>query len=290
MDTIETPFGRVEETVGGSAFYIGASAGLFTTTHLVAVVGDDFPTQQLEFLRRRAVNLDGVEIAPGPTFRWEGLYHRNMNQRDTISVDLGVFEGFSPELPAQAAKSKYILLANIDPILQMRVLEQVHSPRMVAFDTMNHWITGSRAQVEAIIGRVDLIFLNDEELFLLTGDVNPLNGARKLLAGGPHYVVVKKGEHGAILVGRGTPPFICPAFPIDEARDPTGAGDSFAGAMVGYLAATEDLGELNLRRAVVYGTVCASFAVEDFGLRALERIGIEDLHRRYREFQAMVEF
>lgn len=290
LDTIETPHGRVEDAVGGSVFYIGAAGGLFAPIYIVAVVGDDFPMDKIEFLRDRDVNLDGLEVVNGSTFRWEGFYHKNMNQRDTISTDLGVFEGFSPVLPKSASKAEYLLLANIDPMLQLRVLEQVKSPRLVAFDTMNHWIEGSRQEVEKLLKRVDLILLNDEELCLLTDEDSPIIGARKLLETGPKYIVVKKGEHGAVLIGQDGSPFLCPAFPLAKPVDPTGAGDTFAGAMLGYLAATDDLGPFNMRRAVVYGTVAASFTVEDFGISGLEKLDIEKLQERYRQFQTMVEF
>ncbi|MFH0765553.1 MAG: PfkB family carbohydrate kinase [Calditrichota bacterium] len=290
LDTIQTPCGRVEETLGGSVFYIGAVAGLFAPTHIVAVVGDDFNLNRIDFLKNRNVNLDGLEVAPGRTFRWEGFYPENMNQRDTRSVELGVFEGFNPQLPLAAAEAEFLLLANIDPTLQLNVLNQAQNPRLVAFDTMNHWIRDCRQDVLDIMSKVDLVFLNDEEAYLLTGRSNPLQGAHDLLKTGPQYIVIKKGEHGAILVGRGMPPFLCPAYPVEQAVDPTGAGDTFAGAMIGYLAHTGDLGAFNMRRAVVYGTVAASFTVEGFGLERLENIVLEQLHQRSREFQAMVEF
>ncbi len=290
LDTIETPLGRVEETLGGSAFYIGASGSLFATVHLVAVVGSDFPQDKIDFLRRRNVNLDGLEVLEGYTFRWEGRYHRNINQRDTIFVDLGVFEQFDPELPEGAAEAGYIMLANIDPILQMKVLDQARSPHMIALDSMNYWIEGSREEVEELIAKVDLFFLNDEELYLLTGEYSPVIGAGKLMEKGLKHVVVKKGEHGAILFSAGETPFICPAFPLASAKDPTGAGDTFAGAMMGYLAATEDLGNFNLRRAMVYGTIAASFAVEEFGLEKLIQLTDKELQERFRFFRSMVEF
>lgn len=290
LDTIETPFGRVEETLGGSAFYIGASGSLFSTVHIVAVVGSDFPQDKIEFLRQRGVDMEGLEVLEGSTFRWEGLYHRNINHRDTIFVDLGVFEQFDPELPRSAAEAGYIMLANIDPALQLKVLEQALSPRLVALDSMNYWIEGNRKEVENLLTKVDLFFLNDEELFLLTGENSPVIGARKLLETGLKHVVVKKGEHGAMLFTANETPFICPAFPLASAKDPTGAGDTFAGAMIGYLAATEDTGNFNLRRAVVYGTIAASFAVEEFGMDRLSSINDQALQERFRFFRSMVEF
>ncbi len=290
LDTIETPFGRVEEIPGGSALFISAAASLFATVHLVGVVGNDFPLEKIAFFRERGVDFDGLEVVRGPTFRWEGFYHRDMNRRDTISVDLGVFENFDPHLPPSAAEAGYLMLANIDPALQQRVLDQSHSPRLVALDSMNHWITGSRSLLESLLERVDLFLLNDEELTLLTDESSLLAGAEKLLSKGLKYVVVKKGEHGSTTVSRDGFTFLCPAYPLSGPKDPTGAGDTFAGALIGYLAATDDLGPFNIRRAIVYGTVAASFAVEDFGLARLMTLTNDELQKRFRRFQAMVEF
>jgi len=290
LDTIETPSGRVEDALGGSAFYIGAAASMFTPLHLIAVVGEDFPMAEIAFLRARGVNLDGLEVASGATFRWEGRYHENMNHRDTICTKLGVFEGFKPKLPRKAAEAGFLLLANIDPKVQLEVLRKMKSTRLTAFDTMNLWINERRSLVDQLIRKVDVVIVNDEELSLLTGTNSMLNGGLELLRRGPRYVVVKKGEHGAILLGRDQPPFLCPAYPLSAPKDPTGAGDTFAGAMIGYLAATGELSPFNFRRAVVYGTVTASFAVEEFGLGRLKSVTFEEIEERFRTFQAMVEF
>jgi len=213
-----------------------------------------------------------------------------MNIRDTLSTELGVFDGFDPKLPESAVHAGYVLLANIDPQLQLNVLKQVKRPRLVAFDTMNHWIEGSREGVDAMLGKVDLVIVNEDEVNLLTGVQSAIDGARQLLGKGPKYVVVKKGEHGSVLVGKDMPPFLCPAFPIDNPVDPTGAGDTFAGAMIGYLATTGDLGPYNMRRSIVYGSVAASFTVEAFGLNRLISITTADLDGRYRQMQEMTEF
>jgi len=290
LDTIQTPFGRAENTLGGSVFYIGAVGGLFAPVHIVAVVGDDFPLEDIEFLKRRNVNLDGLEIREGQTFHWEGLYHDNMNLRDTISTELGVFEGFNPLLPETAQNADFLLLANIDPALQLKVLDQIKNPRLIAFDTMNFWIDGRRNEVEMMISRVDLVILNDEEIFLLTNEYSPLAGANMLLEMGPKFIVIKKGEHGSMLVVKDSAPFLCPAYPVLSPKDPTGAGDTFAGAMVGYLAATNNVSAFNLRRAMMYGSVAASFAVEDFGLNRLTQITVEDLESRFKELQEMSKF
>jgi len=290
LDTIETPHGRADDALGGSALYLGAAGSLFAPTHIVAVVGEDFPQQSVEFLAGRGVDLGGLTIAKGPTFRWHGRYHNDMNRRDTLALDLGVFAGFNPQLPTAAAEAGILMLANIDPTLQENVLRQMVKPRLVAYDTMNHWITGSRAAVQSLLRKVDLVLLNDEELALLTGGPATIENAGTLLEMGPRFAVVKKGEHGAILFCKSEPPFLCPAFPVRRPVDPTGAGDTFAGGMLGYLAATGDFGTFSLRRAVVYGTLAASFAVEAFGMNRLQEITLDDVEERFRQFQAMVEF
>lgn len=290
LDTIETPTGRAEETLGGSATYISAAGSLFTRVHMVGVVGEDFPAHKVEFLRNRGVDLEGLESRPGVTFRWYGRYHQNMNRRDTISVEMGVFEKFNPRLTEAAAQAGVLMLANIDPDLQESVLKQMQGPTFVAYDTMNHWIEKRRSEVERMVRKVDMVFLNDEELLLLMGGDNIVAAAKHLLHSGPSYVVVKKGEHGAMLFSAGRPPFLCPAFPVEKPVDPTGAGDSFAGGILGYLAATGDITPYNIRQAVVYGTIVASFTVEDFGVRRLERLNAEEVEERYRQFRSMVEF
>ena len=290
LDTLITPHGHVDDALGGAVSFIGAVGGLFAPFNIVSVVGDDFPMDEFDFLRDRNVNLDGMEIAPGSTFRWAAKYHEDMNIRDTLSTSLGVFENFQPKLPLCAQKAKYLLLANINPDLQLDVLDQMSAPQLVAFDTMNFWINTARDQVFDVIRRVNIVIVNDEEIRLLTGKTSPLTGASAITEMGPKYVVVKKGEHGSILVGRQESPFICPAFPIAKPIDPTGAGDTFAGAMIGYLAATDDTGIFNLRRALVYGTIAASFTVEDFGLERLKSITLDDIEERFRQFRSMLEF
>lgn len=290
LDTIETPFGRVEEALGGSVFYIAAVGGIFAPVNIVCVVGNDFDKENVAFLSERNVNLEGMEVKTGKTFRWEGLYHKNMNQRDTISTKLGVFEGFNPILPDHAAGAEYLLLANIAPELQLSVLSQMKATRFIAFDTMNLWININRNAVEEVMTKVDLVTINDEELFMLTGEKSILTGAKKLLEFGPEYIIIKKGEHGSMLVTKNAPPFICPAYPIEKPIDPTGAGDTFAGALMGYLAATRDVSPMNMRRAVVYGSVAASFSVEAFSLDRLKTLDANQLHERYRQYKELVEF
>ena len=290
LDTIETPHGRVDDVLGGSVFYIGAVGSLFTGVNVVAVVGDDFPMESVQFLNKRGVNFEGLDVIDGRTFRWEGFYHQNMNIRDTISTELGVFADFDPQLPHSAAAADFLMLANIDPMLQLNVLEQMISPLFVVFDTMNYWIESNREAVEEVLSKVHMVVVNDEETQLMTDVDSPFEGARRLLEMGPEFVIVKKGEHGAIMISKDNPPFLCPAFPVDHPIDPTGAGDTFAGGMMGYLAATGDVSPMNIRRAVVYGTVAASFTVEDFGLKRLQTLTTEDIEGRFRDFQSMVEF
>ncbi len=258
--------------------------------NIVGVVGDDFDMARYDFLKERGVNLNGIEVVEGRTFRWSGRYHENMNDRDTLSTELGVFEDFNPKLAKEAAEAEYLLLANIHPDLQLKVMEQVKNTKLVVFDTMNFWIDSCRHEVNEMLRKVDIVTVNEEEIRLLTDERSPLAGAKKILKMGPKYVIVKKGEHGAIVVGNDVPTFLCPAYPIENAIDPTGAGDTFAGAMLGYLAATNDLGFMNLRRAVVYGTVAASFTCEAFSVLRLAQININDLDERLRKFQEMVEF
>jgi len=290
MDTIETPQGVAEEVLGGSAFYLAAAGSLFAPVHIVAVVGDDFDMNQVGFLKQRGVDLEGVDTAKGKTFRWHGRYHEDMNIRDTIMVDLGVFQGFKPRLPVAAAAAEILMLANIDPDLQEGVLSQMKKPRLIAYDTMNHWITGHRSAVEGLLKKVDLVLLNDEELKLLAGGSSIFEGAERLMKMGPRFAVVKKGEHGSILFTKDQPPFLCPAFPITHPNDPTGAGDSFAGGMLGFLAATGDMGAINMRRAVVYGGIVASFTVEEFGVKRLAQLTMDELDQRFCKFQEMIEF
>jgi len=290
LDTIETPHGRADDALGGSALYLAAAASLFAPVHVVAVVGDDFDMQQVEFLKERGCDLSGLEIAAGKTFRWHGRYHENMNIRDTLSVELGVFQGFRPKLPRAAAHAEILMLANINPDLQEGVLEQMKGTKFVAYDTMNHWITGSRPAIEKLLKKVDMVLLNDEELNLLVGGKSIFEGAAKLMKMGPKYIVVKKGEHGSVFFSQKGIPFLCPAFPLADPKDPTGAGDSFAGGMLGYLAATGDFDPMNMRRAVVYGGVVASFTVEAFSTRRLETFTEEEVNERYRQFMEMTEF
>jgi sugar/nucleoside kinase (ribokinase family) len=289
FDTIETPVGRAEEVLGGSATHFAVAASYFAPVNLVAVVGEDFPEAEREYLASRGIDLSGLEVRPGRTFRWTGRYHEDMNLRDTLSLELNVFADFRPTLSEKVRRSPIVFLANIDPTLQDSVLEQFEDPTVVACDTMNHWIEGAREPLEALLPRVDLLIVNDEEARLLSGEQNVSRAARRILELGPRSVLVKRGEYGAILFSPDSV-FAVPAYPLEEVFDPTGAGDTFAGGVIGYLAATGERSEGGLRRAIVYGSVLASYVVEDFGGQRLRTLTRDDIDRRYRQFVALTEF
>ncbi len=256
---------------------------------LVAVVGEDFPDAEREYLASRDIDVSGLEVRPGRTFRWTGRYHEDMNVRDTLELRLNVFADFRPTLSEVVRASPIVFLANIDPRLQESVLEQFDDPSVVACDTMNHWIETAREPLEELLPRVDLLVVNDEEARLLSGEVNVPRAARRILELGPRSVLVKRGEYGAILFSPDSV-FAVPAYPLEEVFDPTGAGDTFAGGVVGYLAATGERSDAGLRRAIVYGTVMASYVVEDFGGQRLRTLTRDDIERRYRQFVALTEF
>jgi sugar/nucleoside kinase (ribokinase family) len=289
FDAIETPAGSAEGVLGGSATHFAVAASYFAPVRLMAVVGEDFPAAERDYLASRGIDLSGLETRPGRTFRWRGRYHEDMNVRDTLALELNVFADFEPRVAPAVRATPYVFLANIDPRLQAGVLAQFEAPALVACDTMNHWIEGARAPLEALLPRVDLLVLNDEEARLLSGERNVVRAARRILALGPRGVLVKRGEYGAVLFSPESV-FAVPAYPLEEVFDPTGAGDTFAGGMIGYLAASGDRSEAGLRRAIVYGSVLASYVVEDFGGRRLRALTRDDVERRYRQFVALTEF
>jgi sugar/nucleoside kinase (ribokinase family) len=290
IDTIETPHGRVDDELGGAATHFAVAASFFAPVRIVAPCGDDFPREARDYLARRGIDLTGLEHRPGRTFRWHGRYHEDMNKRDTLHLDLGVFADFQPTIPAELRRTPYVFLGVIDPGLQRAVLEQFDRTSLVGLDTMSHWITGARAPLEALLPEVDLLVVNDEEAALLSGvERNVPRAARRILALGAKRVLVKRGEYGAILFSPESV-FAVPAFPLEQVFDPTGAGDTFAGGLMGHLAATGDCSEANLRRAIVYGTVMASFVVEDFGGRRMRSLTRDDIEARYREFVALTQF
>ncbi len=289
FDTIETPYGRAEEVLGGSAAYFAVAASYFAPVKLVAVVGEDFPAHERAFLASRDIDLAGLTVSKGRTFRWTGRYHEDMNLRDTLDLQLNVFSDFAPVLPSDFGDAPFVFLANINPGLQGGVLDQLTQPQLVACDTISHWIEGARPELEALLKKVDILIINDEEARLLSGERNVVRAARKILASGPRTLLVKRGEYGVLLFSPNSI-FAVPAYPLEEVFDPTGAGDSFAGGFLGYLAQSGDLSEAGLRKAIVYGSVVASFAVEDFSLRRLHTLTRDDIERRYRQFVSLTEF
>ena len=289
FDTIETPTARADDVLGGSATHFAIAASYFAPVHLVGVVGEDFPATERDFLASRGIDLTGLEVRKGRTFRWTGRYHEDMNVRDTLDLQLNVFAEFQPRLAPATQAASYVFLANIDPTLQDGVLRQFARPALVACDTMNHWIASARDPLLALLPRLDLLVLNDEEARQLSGQPNVPRAARWILGHGPKSVLVKRGEYGAILFSPASV-FAVPAYPLETVFDPTGAGDAFAGGMMGYLAASGERGEASLRRGIVYGSVLASFVVEDFGSRRLHTVTRDDVERRYREFVALTEF
>ncbi len=290
LDTVETAHGKVEDALGGSAFYFSAAASRYAPVQVVGVVGDDFPLEQLAALRQLGVSLDGLEIVPGGrTFRWGGRYHADMMGRDTLFTELGVFQTFQPRIPEQARRRPVLFLANIQPSLQLDVLDQMESPLLVVTDTMNLWIDTALADLKRVIARTHILIVNDEEARQITGQRHLLAAARALLSLGPRTVVVKKGEHGALMV-RADSLFAAPALPLELVVDPTGAGDTFAGGFVGSLALEGRVDEGSLRRAVIRGSALASFSVEDFSLGRLLSVTPAELETRLREFAALTEF
>lgn len=289
LDSVKTPFGEVVDAVGGSAFYFAAAASYFAPVKIVAVVGQDFPQERIEFLKKRGADFTGLEIAPGKTFRWGGVYHQDMNQRDTTFTHLNVFESFSPKLPPCYRKTPYVFLANIHPSLQMDVLDQVEDPRLVMLDTMNLWIDTDLPGLKKVMARTDAVILNDQEARQITGESNLIKAARDVTRMGPKTVVVKKGEHGAFIVSEADF-FALPAYPLESLFDPTGAGDSFAGGLIGYLARCDDVSPMQFRRALAYGTVIASFAVEKFSVDRLRDLSEEEIQARYRQLAQITQF
>jgi len=290
LDNIESPAGRAEHILGGAASYASIAASLFAPTRLVGIVGGDFPEEHLQLFRDRHINLDGLQIdEKGKTFRWSGDYNDDLNQANTHETHLGVFETFNPTLPDSHRESTFVLLGNINPELQLRTLEQVNNPKLVLCDTMNLWINLAREKVLEIFSKVHVAVLNDTESKMLTGDDNVITAGKKLQNLGPEHVIIKKGEHGALMFSEKSI-FASPSFPLDEVKDPTGAGDSFAGAFMGYLASTDDLSAANLRRAVVYGSVVASATVQDFSATALAKLSRDEVESRFNAMRQLSQF
>ena len=290
-DTVETAAGRREDALGGSGAYFSVAGSYFTDVGLVAVVGDDFDPAHTELLESRGVDVSGLETKPGRTFRWSGVYGaEDVNTRDTLDTQLNVFADFDPRLSEAHRRQGYLFLANIDPELQMSVLDQMAGrPRLVALDTMNFWIDGSREALRRVVGCVDVLFMDESEVRSFSGEASLLGAARSIMEMGPAVVVVKRGEHGVLLVQE-SGLFSAPAYPIEGVVDPTGAGDCFAGGFVGYLAATGDLSPSGFRRAAIVGTVMGSFAVESFSLDRVSSLGRGDIEGRFRALTDITAF
>ena len=290
LDTVKTPVEEHADLLGGSASYAALGASFFSPVRMVGIVGDDFPGGEFEFWKSRKIDTQGVQRVTGKTFRWSGEYAWDMNTRETRSVALNVFETFRPDLPEPYRETDFVLLANIAPALQSHVLDQMKRPRFVVADTMDLWIETTRADLDALLPRVDLLILNDSEARELTKETSLIKAGRRIRQLGPKYVAIKKGEHGALLFG-GDDFFSCGAYPLEDIHDPTGAGDTFAGGVAGYLASMKKNPSFtDLRRAVIYGSVLASFNVEAFSLERLRTLTMNEIAERYERFKAMSMF
>lgn len=289
LDTVETPFGRAEEALGGTAVYFSMAASLFTDVKIVGVVGHDFPQQHIELLEGRGCDLDGLQRRDGRTFRWVGSYDENMNVAHTLDTQLNVFEAFRPELPLSYRRARTLFLGNIDPELQLDVLEQTSAPLITALDTMNFWIDRKRDALEEVIRRVDVVLMNEDEARQFAGVYHIGEAARRIRALGPHSVVIKRGEYGSVMFSEDCY-FALPAFPSESVRDTTGAGDSFAGGFLGYLDSVDTITSRELKRALAFGTVMASFTVENFSISGIHAAETEHIHERFETLRALTAF
>ncbi|MBZ0182508.1 MAG: sugar kinase [Melioribacteraceae bacterium] len=290
-DSIETPYEKVEDALGGSSSYISLASSYFTKPiEIVGVVGDDFKSEHLQLFKDKNIGLEGVQIIEGgKTFRWGGKYHHDFNQRDTIYTDLNVFADFNPVIPESCKESEYVMLGNIDPALQLSVLDQVRNSKFVVCDTMNLWIDIKKDDLLKVLKRIDVIIVNDSEAKLLTSEPNLIKAAKLIKEMGPKIVIIKKGEHGALLFAEDKI-FSAPALPMEVVFDPTGAGDTFAGGFIGYLHRTKDHSFENLKRAVVYGSTLASFCVEHFSTKGIENLDTEKIKNRFNQFVELARF
>jgi sugar/nucleoside kinase (ribokinase family) len=289
LDTVETPFGKKEDILGGSAIHAGISSSFHAPTAIMGVAGADFPKKYLDFLKSKCIDVSGIQILPGETFRWSGYYEFDMNQAHTRDTKLNVYSLFDPKVPDNLKKSEYVFLANLDPELQLKVIDQLENPKIIAMDTMNFWIENKREALHEVIKRVDLVLMNDGEVRQFMETPNIPVAADRLLKLGAKAVIIKKGEHGALLFSKDDH-FSAPSYPQDMLRDPTGAGDSFAGGFIGYLAKVGDLSIRNVRRAIIVGSVMASYNVEDFSLDRMKRLERKEIVDRFHEFKKFSEF
>ena len=289
LDSVETPFGTSQETLGGSAVYSSVSASFFAPVSLVAVVGKDFPEEYLKLLKSRGIDLQGLEISAGKSFRWKGRYGYDLNVAFTLSTELNVFEQFHPKIPKSYQPIPYVFLANIDPDLQLSVLKQLSRPKLVALDSMGYWIEKKRRSLQELLPKVDLVLLNDQEARALTGNTNLAMAGKELIRQGPRMVLIKKGEHGVLFFGKDFT-FSTPAYLLESIKDPTGAGDTFAGGFLGYLSKQRRIEDTAIRKAIIYGSVMASFAVEDFSLNRLLCLTQKEIQKRFNEFKTFTRF
>ena len=289
FDSVKTPFGQAEEVLGGSATYFSTAASYFTDVRLVAVIGEDFPEKHINFLKSRKVDVSGLQRSSGKTFRWKGEYGYDLNEAKTLETHLNVFETFKPQIPEQYRESDIVFLANIDPVLQREVLHQIKRPKLIACDTMNFWIGGKKDELIKTLAEVDILIINEAEARELAGEPNLVRASRAVQKMGPKTLIVKQGEYGALMFN-GSGVFSAPAYPLETVFDPTGAGDSFAGGFMGYLANTGNFDEKSLRQAIIFGSVMASFNVEDFSLNRMKILGYDEIQARYMEFKRLTFF
>lgn len=290
LDSLKTPFGTRKDVLGGSVSYASVASSLFSNTNIVGVIGDDFPQQHIELLESKGVNTEGLEKAAGKTFRWDGYYEYDMNQAHTVDTQLNVFADFAPKIPESYKSSEFVFLANIHPALQLNILEQLNKPKFVMLDTMNLWIDTTKDALLKVISKVDLMLLNDAEARQLCETPNLVEAANKILKLGPSYVIIKKGEHGALLFSQTGEIFAAPAFPLETIKDPTGAGDTFAGGFIGYLSSCGEINFEQMKKAVVVGSALASYTAEDFSLDKLKTVNCKDLCARYCAFEKLSGF
>ena len=289
LDNVKTPYGSRKNLLGGSATHCAISARLFTDVGIVGVVGKDFPNRHLDLLKRKKIDLNSLEIVKGETFRWTGQYSGAMNEAQTLCTKLGVLPSFKPKITSQQRHAKYVFLANVDPDAQSHLIDLMHSPKLIGLDSMNFWINNARKKILKLLKRVDIYFANDQEARDLSGEHNLIKAAKKLKILGPKMVVIKKGEHGVLFYGSNFM-FLIPGFPIDQVIDPTGAGDTFAGAFMGYLTCVNKFDQHTLRRAVCYGVSVSSFNVQGFGSERTEKLKLEQVKNRIQEFRKLVKF
>jgi sugar/nucleoside kinase (ribokinase family) len=289
LDSVKTPFGEENDVLGGSATYFSVSAGYFTGVNLVAVVGEDFPEEHINLLKSNPINIDGLEKKPGKTFRWKGSYNYDLNEAHTLDTQLNVFADFDPKIPESYKNSKYVFLANIDPDLQIKVLDQITNPKLIVCDTMNYWIEGKLDSLKRLLSKINILIINDSETRELGKDPNVVKAAQKILSWGPDSIIVKRGEYGSLMFSDSSI-FSAPAYPLEFVFDPTGAGDSFAGGFMGYISKVDDFSEETKRKAIIFGSTMASFNVEKFSLKRLQSLTWKEIEKRFRFFKRITHF